>query len=48
MQEEHRAIRKSKQDEEPLNWEDYQQMEFTNNVNQLTSPGSKNNFFSTN
>lgn len=33
MQEEHRAIRKSKQDEESLNWEDYQQMEITNNVN---------------
>ncbi|KAL9454714.1 hypothetical protein AB3S75_010174 [Citrus x aurantiifolia] len=32
LKEEHRAIRKSKQDEEPLNWEDYQQMEFTNNV----------------
>jgi cytochrome P450 family 724 subfamily B polypeptide 1 len=32
LQEEHQVIRKSKMDGELLNWEDYKQMEFTQNV----------------
>ncbi|PKI79129.1 hypothetical protein CRG98_000421 [Punica granatum] len=32
LKEEHQAIRRSKQDGEPLNWEDYNQMQFTYNV----------------
>ncbi|TXG54752.1 hypothetical protein EZV62_020008 [Acer yangbiense] len=32
LKEEHQAIRKIKKDGEPLNWEDYQKMDFTSNV----------------
>ncbi|KAL8475340.1 hypothetical protein ACS0TY_028138 [Phlomoides rotata] len=32
LQEEHRALRKTKKDGEPLNWEDYKKMEFTSHV----------------
>ncbi|KAK3183688.1 hypothetical protein Dsin_030974 [Dipteronia sinensis] len=32
LKEEHQAIRKNKKDGEPLNWEDYQKMDFTSNV----------------
>lgn len=32
LKEEHQAIRKSKEQGEPLNWEDYKKMEFTYNV----------------
>ncbi|XVF13995.1 hypothetical protein REPUB_Repub09cG0018500 [Reevesia pubescens] len=32
LKQEHNAIRKSKEDAEPLSWEDYQKMEFTSNV----------------
>ncbi|KAJ0112407.1 hypothetical protein Patl1_02879 [Pistacia atlantica] len=32
LKEEHHAIRKNKEDGESLNWEDFQKMEFTNNV----------------
>lgn len=42
IQEEHQAIRKSKEGGEPLNWEDYQKMEFTSNVNMYRV---KNNLF---
>ncbi|RDX89799.1 Cytochrome P450 724B1, partial [Mucuna pruriens] len=32
LKEEHQEIRKSKKEREPLNWDDYKQMEFTQNV----------------
>ncbi|KAF2308434.1 hypothetical protein GH714_009621 [Hevea brasiliensis] len=32
LKKEHEAIRRSKEDGKPLDWEDYQKMEFTNNV----------------